>query len=118
LRATQRVDTLTYVNETLRAESRTNAEDPDRQAAKTYNERRSAGRLGDATCLQVLDILREQGEAMSVTDVVARVGTLSQPTISYHLRGTGAAGLVTREGRRLGLPLAPTALREIASWPA
>jgi ArsR family transcriptional regulator len=89
------------------------------KAAKTYNERAAVlSVLGDATRLQVLDILREAGDPITVTDIVAKVGTLAQATISYHLRQLGVAGLVTRE--KVGVwgfySIVPDRAKEIASW--
>jgi DNA-binding transcriptional ArsR family regulator len=71
--------------------------------------------IADPTRRAILDRLR-QGEA-SVTEIGAGF-TLSQPTISAHLRVLEAAGLIRRrrDGNRRPCVLVPEGLQALDDW--
>ena len=54
--------------------------------------------LGDATRVQIVRLLVEQGERLCVCHIEGAFA-LSQPTISHHLKVLREAGLVTTERR-------------------
>jgi ArsR family transcriptional regulator len=54
--------------------------------------------LGDETRVQIIRLLAQQGEPLCVCHVEAAF-TLSQPTISHHLKVLRDAGLVSTERR-------------------
>ena len=76
---------------------------------------RTLSALADPTRRQILAHL-SQGE-LTVNALVSRF-TLSQPTISAHLKVLERAGLITRERQAQSRPcrLAPEALRDLDHW--
>jgi ArsR family transcriptional regulator len=73
--------------------------------------------LGHPVRLQIVDLLARFGGQVCVCDI-ERQFTLSQPTISHHLRILRQAGLVDGEQRGLWIyyRLRPQALAELAEW--
>lgn len=51
--------------------------------------------LGDPSRVQLLAILLQRGE-LTVTELIAALGTLSQPAVSHHLMILRQAGMVSR----------------------
>jgi ArsR family transcriptional regulator len=51
--------------------------------------------LADPTRLKILALLAANGE-LTITDLVHRLGTLQQPTVSHHVKTLARAGLLTK----------------------
>ena len=73
--------------------------------------------LGDATRIQLVDVLRKHAGKVCVCELVP-LFDLSQPTVSHHLKVLRDAGLVGSERKGLWAYyyVLPEALEELASW--
>jgi ArsR family transcriptional regulator len=89
--------------------------DVDREAAARLAAMAKA--LGDPVRLQIVDVLRKHAGKVCVCDIVP-LFTLSQSTISHHLKLLREAGVV--ESERQGLwayyYVVPGALDDLAAW--
>jgi ArsR family transcriptional regulator, arsenate/arsenite/antimonite-responsive transcriptional repressor len=73
--------------------------------------------LADPIRVQIVDLLRKQGEMLCVCEIVP-LFDVSQPTISHHLRVLREAGVleVERHGIWSNYRIAPSALAELTAW--
>lgn len=90
---------------------------PDVQRREAERMASVAKALGDPIRLQLVDVLRRHAGKVCVCELVP-LFTLSQPTVSHHLKVLREAGVVDSERRGLWAYyyVVPDALEEFTSW--
>src|SRR5437588_10546063 len=68
----------------------------DRQSAEVYADWFCC--LGDATRIQILNLLASEGRKMSIGEIVAALD-VGQPTVSHHVKQLEGSRFVTSERR-------------------
>jgi ArsR family transcriptional regulator len=73
--------------------------------------------LGDSARVRIVNLLATTGEPVCACDIVPALGSLSQPTVSHHLKKLTESGLLEREqrGKWAYFSLNPDALRTLAA---
>jgi ArsR family transcriptional regulator, arsenate/arsenite/antimonite-responsive transcriptional repressor len=71
--------------------------------------------LAEPTRLRILSLLNEHGE-LNIAQIVAKLGTHAQPTVTHHVAKLVNAGLVVKDKRGAfqWCTLAPRAVAEVA----
>ncbi len=90
---------------------------PDVEREEAARMAEVAKALGDPVRLQLVDVLRKHAGKVCVCELVP-LFSLSQPTVSHHLKVLREAGIVGSE--RVGLWayyfVIPDALKELSAW--